>query len=149
MSAAKIFIAAVTSLAICAVAVRGETCAEVVDGVALIPEGTLAVAEDAFRNCDALQFVMIPSSVTVLGNSAFRGSGLEKLKFAAGSRIESLGVQTFEECCALKKISIPKTVETLDFTSFASSGLEDITFDVTSLQPDKNNLVFLFPNTSC
>jgi len=93
MSAAKFFLAAVTSLAICAVAVRGETCAEVVDGVALIPEGTLTIAEDAFRNCEALQFIMIPNSVTVLGNSAFRGSGLEKLKFAAGSQIESLGVQ--------------------------------------------------------
>ena len=46
MSAAKFFLAAVTSLAICAVAVRGETCAEVVDGVALIPEGTLTIAED-------------------------------------------------------------------------------------------------------
>jgi len=85
---------------------------------------------------------MIPNSVTVLGNSAFRGSGLEKLKFAAGSQIESLGVQTFEECAALKRISIPKTVETLDFASFDSSGLENITFDVTSLQPDRKNLVF-------
>ena len=50
--------------------------------------------------------------------------------------------QTFEECAALKRISIPKTVETLDFASFDSSGLENITFDVTSLQPDRKNLVF-------
>eukprot|EP00588_Corethron_pennatum_P025391 CAMPEP_0194322668 /NCGR_PEP_ID=MMETSP0171-20130528/22208_1 /TAXON_ID=218684 /ORGANISM="Corethron pennatum, Strain L29A3" /LENGTH=150 /DNA_ID=CAMNT_0039081019 /DNA_START=167 /DNA_END=619 /DNA_ORIENTATION=+ len=141
MSAARLFIAAV---AIGAVAVRGETCAEVVadTGAAIIPEGTLTIAAEAFLNCDALKSITVPASVTALGNSAFQGSGLERFKLAGGSQIESLGEQTFADCAALKKISIPKTVQTLDGASFDNSGLDNLIFDVKSLQNDKNNLVF-------
>jgi len=139
MSAAKLFIAAV---AICAVAVRGETCAEVVAGVAIIPEGTQHIAAEAFLNCEALQSITIPASVTALGHSAFQGSGLEEFTIAEGSLIESLGEQTFADCAALTKISIPKTVDTLDNASFENAGLDNLIFDAESLQMDKKNLVF-------
>mmetsp|Transcript_22728 Transcript_22728/g.45466 ORF Transcript_22728/g.45466 Transcript_22728/m.45466 type:complete len:149 (-) Transcript_22728:165-611(-) len=139
MSAARLFIAAV---AIGAVAVRGETCAEVVAGVAIIPEDTQHIAAEAFLNCEALQSITIPASVTALGDSAFQGSSLEEFTIAEGSQIESLGEQTFADCAALKKISIPKTVQTLDGASFDNSGLDNLIFDVKSLQNDKNNLVF-------
>eukprot|EP00588_Corethron_pennatum_P016663 CAMPEP_0194309996 /NCGR_PEP_ID=MMETSP0171-20130528/6946_1 /TAXON_ID=218684 /ORGANISM="Corethron pennatum, Strain L29A3" /LENGTH=145 /DNA_ID=CAMNT_0039063407 /DNA_START=385 /DNA_END=822 /DNA_ORIENTATION=+ len=142
MSAARLFIAAV---AIGAVAVRGETCAEVVAGVAIIPEDTQHIAAEAFLNCEALQSITIPASVTALGDSAFQGSSLEEFTIAEGSQIESLGEQTFDDCAALRLLSIPKTVKTLDNASFENAGLGHLLFDATSLQSDRENLDF-FPN---
>ena len=44
---------------------------EIKDGVAIIPEGTTKIGQEAFCDCPKLTSVTIPNSVTEIGNYAF------------------------------------------------------------------------------
>lgn len=41
---------------------------EIKDGIAIIPEGTKTIPNEAFRGCASLTNVVIPNSVTVIGD---------------------------------------------------------------------------------
>ena len=43
------------------------------DGVGIIPEGTTVIEIEAFRYCTGLTSIVIPDSVTKIGEDAFRG----------------------------------------------------------------------------
>ncbi len=44
---------------------------EIKDGVAIIPEGTTEIADRTFFRCYGLTSIVIPDSVTKIGNYAF------------------------------------------------------------------------------
>ena len=46
---------------------------EIKDGVAIIPEGTIEIGENAFQDCTFLESVTIPESVIEIGGYAFDG----------------------------------------------------------------------------
>ena len=61
----------------------------------------------------------IPSFVTAIGKSAFRGaSALEKVVFADGSKLESVGDSAFRDCVNLEEITLPETVNTVGELAF-------------------------------
>ena len=41
---------------------------EIIDGVAIIPEGIEMIADEAFWNCEELERVVIPQSVRKIGD---------------------------------------------------------------------------------
>jgi hypothetical protein len=47
---------------------------EIKDGVAVIPEGTKKIADNAFYGCTLLTNIVIPKSVTKIEDGAFYGS---------------------------------------------------------------------------
>ena len=59
-----------------------------------VPNGTVAIAGGAFKDCSKLESLVIPDSVTVIGKSAF------------------------ENCAALKRITLPKSITTLEASCF-------------------------------
>ena len=65
------------------------------------------IGEWAFYNCDSLEYVNIPNSVTSIGNSAFEGcDSLEYVNIP--NSVTSIGDDAFYECSKLKSINIPK-----------------------------------------
>ena len=71
-----------------------------------------AFGSNAFKDCDGLKSITIPSSVTSLGNSCFRGcSGLTSITIP--SSVTSLGNYCFGSCSGLTNITIPSSVNSL------------------------------------
>lgn len=69
-----------------------------------VPNGTVAIAGGAFKDCSKLESLVIPDSVTVIGKSAF------------------------ENCAALKRITLPKSITTLEASCFSGcASLAEIT----------------------
>jgi hypothetical protein len=73
----------------------------------------------AFWNCQHLQSVIIPASVTVLGSESFRGCRLlHSVEFVSDSQLTEIGCSAFWECLMLQSIGIPSSVETIGESCF-------------------------------
>ena len=94
-----------------------------------------AFADNAFKDCDGLKSITIPSSVTSLGEWCFSGcSSLTSITIP--SSVTSLGYACFNLCSGLTGITIPSSVTSLSASCFFyCSGLTSITIpsSVTSL----------------
>lgn len=94
-----------------------------------------AFGSNAFKDCDGLKSITIPSSVTSLGNSCFEWcEGLTSITIP--SSVTSLGDYCFYECSGLTSINIPSSVISLGQSCFEGcSYLTSITISssVTSL----------------
>ena len=94
-----------------------------------------AFGDNAFKLCDGLKSITIPSSVTSLGSNCFEMcSGLTSLTIP--SSVTSLGYGCFSCCSGLTNVTIPSSVTFLGNYCFEScSGLTSITIpsSVTSL----------------
>ena len=74
-----------------------------------IKEGTYAIANEAFHNCNGLASVTIPGSVTLIGDSSFKGCGnLASVTISEG--VVSIGKMAFRDCSSLESINIPKSI---------------------------------------
>ncbi len=79
--------------------------------------------------------VKLPSSVTAIGNGAFRGCvNLEKIEIP--SSVTAIGGGAFRNCENLEKIEIPSSVTEIDY--FVFSGCSSL----TSIKIDKANQVY-------
>ena len=100
-----------------------------------LEEGTLGIADYAFRGCSGLTSVTIPNSVINIGSSAFHGCrDLTSINLPEG--IISIERETFEDCSSLKSITIPNSVTSIGGGAFEGcSGLTSLTIpnSVTSI----------------
>lgn len=104
-----------------------------------ILDGTKHIAGKAFEFCDSLRSITIASSVTSIGESAFRMSGLitisipnsvvhignyafstcsDLVSVAISNSITSIGDFTFWECVNLNSIEIPNSVSSIGKAAF-------------------------------
>ncbi|MDE6824316.1 MAG: leucine-rich repeat protein [Duncaniella sp.] len=82
-----------------------------------IPSSVSAIGDSAFRNCDSLHSVNIPSSVTVIGESAFDGcDSLQSVNIP--SSVTSIGDRAFDGCDSLQRVDIPSSVTTIGEGAF-------------------------------
>ena len=97
-----------------------------------------AFGDNAFKDCDGLKSITIPSSVTSLGNSCFyKCYGLTNITIPTS--VTSLCEKCFYGCYGLTSITIPSSVTSLGECCFYDcSGLTSITIpsSVTSLSYD-------------
>lgn len=85
--------------------------------ICTIKDGTVCIADDAFKNCEDLETVSIPKGVTTIGNNAFRGC--EKLlSINIPKGVSSIGAGAFYDCSGLMGISIPLSVKTIGDGAF-------------------------------
>jgi hypothetical protein len=83
--------------------------------------------------CITLAGIIIPNSVTSIGDGAFCRSGL--ISVIIPSSVTSLGKWAFLECASLTSVTIGSGVKSIEEGAFAKSGLVNITIpdSVTSL----------------
>lgn len=77
---------------------------KVINGKGFVPEGTTMIDNCAFSGNQELKEMVIPDSVRVIGDFAFRDTGLEKIKIP--SSIARIGVGVFSYCPNLTQLKI-------------------------------------------
>ena len=87
-------------------------------GTYSVKEGTRIICNSAFWNCRSLSEIVIPSSVTSIGDFAFYGCD-SLSEIVIPSSVTSIGDWAFFHCSSLKYISIPKSVVCLNGNPFA------------------------------
>ncbi len=76
-------------------------------------------------NSSAIESVIIPNSVTSIGNSAFRECDLLS-SISLSDNLVSIGDEAFKSCRRLKNITLPNSVTSIGERAFSSSGIESI-----------------------
>lgn len=93
-----------------------------------IPDYVTKIGDYAFSDdYSTLNSVVIPNSVTEIGEGAFKDfGGLEKIDLP--NSLEKIGKEAFKGCSLLTEISIPEGIISIEDSTFASTGLKTIEF---------------------
>ena len=84
-----------------------------------VPDIVTNIGRYAFECCDCLERVIIPDSVTIIGDGAFVGCiSLTSVRFVENSKLTLIGRGAFEGCESLKSITIPDSVIEIDEGAF-------------------------------
>ena len=66
----------------------------------------MSIEDGAFMDCSKLQSIVIPDTVTFIGDYVFEGcTALTSAEF--GSGLQSIGADIFSGCTALKTVTAP------------------------------------------
>lgn len=89
--------------------------------------GDTYIPAGAFQGCACITSVIIPDSVTDIGDSAFNGcTGLTSVTIP--DNVTSIGDETFRECTGITSITIPNGVTSIGkFAFWGCSGLTKVT----------------------
>lgn len=100
----------------------------------IIPETVTTIGQSAIRSCQLLEQIVIPSSVISLeGQAFFECIALKTVTFAEGSRLEKIGTSVFERAIQLETITIPASVKKIDDGAFGKCDvLEEVVFEENS-----------------
>lgn len=79
------------------------------DGIVRIEDGVEAILNNAFYECKELRGIVIPNSVTRIGDWAFRGcENLESLTLS--NSVVEIGEKAFNGCAKLNAVNVPSSV---------------------------------------
>ena len=88
-----------------------------------LPEGLISIGGDPsnsgsglFGQCKRLSTVILPTTVTNIGASAFSGSGITSMTLP--SKLRTIGSYAFYDCDGLRKMKIPGTVAKIGELAF-------------------------------
>ena len=82
------------------------------------------ISNSVFENNDNIVSIIVPDSVTTIGDSAFSGcSNLETVTISENSQLEEINVNVFENCTKLTSIYIPNGVTTIKERAFYNCAL--------------------------
>lgn len=93
----------------------------------ILPSSITSVGNYAFSGCSGLSSITIPSLVTTIGNNVFENcSGLSSVNLPTS--VTSLGNSTFRNCSALTSFAIPPQIISIGYSVFGNcKGLTSIT----------------------
>ncbi len=97
-----------------------------------LPKTLTGIYQGAFAGTTALDEVVIPENVQVVDSEAFRGSGIRRITFEEGSKLNSLGRYVFAETVNLSEVSLPDGVDKVKDYAFYKSGISRIGFGEAS-----------------
>ena len=101
----------------------------------IIPNSVTSIGNYAFYGCSGLTSITIPNSVTSIGNGAFQYcSGLTSVTIP--NSVTSIGNGAFYDCSGLTSVTIPNSVTSIgNYAFYGCSGLTSVTIGsgVTSI----------------
>ena len=101
----------------------------------IIPNSVTSIGNYAFYNCSGLTSITIPNSVTSIGSDAFSGcSGLTSVSIP--NSVTTIGDYAFSDCSGLTSVTIPNSVKTIgDYAFYRCRDLTSVTIgnSVTSI----------------
>ena len=83
----------------------------------VIPDSVTSIGDKAFWDCDLLTSMVIPDSVTSIGNYAFIGCNSLK-SVVIGNGVTSIGLYAFSGCDTLKSVVITRSVTRIGSYAF-------------------------------
>lgn len=83
----------------------------------IIPDSVTTIGERAFEECGSLISIEIPSSVTSIGNKAFYKC-VNLLKIVIPDSVTRMGYQAFYGCRNLASVQISQNLSNIEFDSF-------------------------------
>ncbi len=100
-----------------------------------IPSSVTSIGYGAFQFCTGLTSATIPNSVTSIGDYAYYTCS-ELNSLTLGNSVTSIGNRAFARCRKLTSVTIPSSISTIDtYTFYQCSGLTSVTIpnSVTSI----------------
>ena len=85
-----------------------------------LPEGLVSIGQNAFRSNWITGTLVIPASVTTIGNKAFLGANISALEFGEGTEL-SIGSEAFASMRDLRDVTLPASLISLDIGAFSYS----------------------------
>ena len=93
---------------------------DTISGDYTVKQGTLNIALAAFGFCQSLTSVVIPDSVTTIGDYAFyECTALTSVEI--GNGVTTIGKWAFDTCTSLTSVVLPDSVTTISYHAFSNS----------------------------
>ena len=91
----------------------------------VIPNGIKEIERESFEDCEFLEKVDLPSSLTTIDDYAFSNcSNLDTLIIPEG--VVSIGVSSFSSCYGLRTVVLPSTIKMIDQYAFNYCNLSSV-----------------------
>lgn len=93
----------------------------------------VAIADNAFFQCDAVTAVTIPDTVVTIGESAFMECD-SMTSVTIPDSVKTIGVCAFSGCTSLKSVKLPKNLQTVSEAAFSDcTALKTVTIQDSSV----------------
>ncbi len=86
-------------------------------GTLVLPDYIKKIANGVFCDCITLKRIVLPDSLTYIGNEAFIGSGIEEINIP--DKVEVIKNSTFNYCANLKNLKFGKNLKKIEKFAFS------------------------------
>ncbi len=91
------------------------------------------IQSEGFANEKYLTSIVIPSSVTSVGTSAFSNSGIKSVSFGVSGNTVIIGMLAFQGCTSLEKVKLPSGLKVVDAMVFGNcTNLQEVDLPATT-----------------